>query len=92
MSVSLYRWTEACDGQPCVGDCDLCGDLISRQDAIEALKGLPTWWADSGGFYGEAQPPMEALLDPEDAISALENLPSAHCTDCPLKGVVAKLP
>ena len=24
MSVSKYRWTPACDGQPCVGDCDLC--------------------------------------------------------------------
>ena len=24
MSASKYRWTPACDGQPCVGDCDLC--------------------------------------------------------------------
>lgn len=24
MSVSLWRWTEACDGQPCPGDCDNC--------------------------------------------------------------------
>lgn len=24
MSVSLYRWTEACDGKPCPGDCDMC--------------------------------------------------------------------
>lgn len=24
MSVSLYRWTEACEGRPCPGDCDLC--------------------------------------------------------------------
>lgn len=54
------------------------GDMISRQAAIDALKGLPTWWADSGGYYGGAQPPMEALLEPEDAISALENLPSAQ--------------
>ena len=38
-------------------------ELISRQDAIEALKGLPTWWAE---------------LDPEDAVSAIENLPSAQ--------------
>ena len=53
-------------------------DLISRQAAIDALKGLPTWWADEGGYYGGAQPPMEALLEPEDAISALENLPSAQ--------------
>lgn len=24
MSCSLWRWTEACEGQPCPGDCDLC--------------------------------------------------------------------
>ena len=53
-------------------------DLISRQAAIDALKGLPTWWADEGGYYGGAQPPMVALLDPEDAVSAIENLPSAQ--------------
>ena len=53
-------------------------DLINRQAAIDALKGLPTWWADSGGQYGGAQPPMVALLDPEDAVSAIENLPSAQ--------------
>ena len=53
-------------------------DLISRQAAIDALKGLPTWWADGGGYYGGAQPPMVALLDPEDAVSAIENLPSAQ--------------
>lgn len=24
MSVSLWAWTEGCDKQVCVGDCDLC--------------------------------------------------------------------
>ena len=24
MSWSKWRWTEACDHRPCVGDCDLC--------------------------------------------------------------------
>ena len=55
-----------------------CTDTISRQAAIDVLKGLPTWWADEGGYYGGAQPPMVALLDPEDAVSAIENLPSAQ--------------
>ena len=53
-------------------------DLISRRAAIDALKGLPTWWADEGGYYGGVQPPMVALLDPEDAVSAIENLPPAE--------------
>jgi hypothetical protein len=57
-------------------------DMVSRQKAIDALKGLPTWWADEGGYYGGAQPPMVALLDPEDAVSAIENLPSAQQTLC----------
>ena len=53
-------------------------NLISRQSAIDAIKGLPTWWADEGGYYGGAQPPMKALLDPTDAVSAIEKLPSAQ--------------
>ena len=58
-------------------------DLIQRKAAIDAVKGLPTWWADEGGYYGGAQPPMVALLDPEDAVSAIENLPSAQpATNC----------
>ena len=63
-------------------------DLIDRKAAIEALKGLPTWWAAGGGYYGGAQPPMVALLDPEDAVSAIENLPSVQpqpeedCASC----------
>lgn len=52
-------------------------DYIKRSNAINAIKGLPTWWADQGGIYGNAQPPMEAMLDPEDAVSAIENIPSA---------------
>ena len=51
------------------------GDNISRAAAISALKGLPTWWADEGGYYGGAQPPMTALLEPNDAVSAIKNLP-----------------
>ena len=57
-------------------------DLISKQAAIDAIKGLPTWWADAGGYYGDAQPPMEAMLDPEDVVSAIENLPPAQPEDC----------
>lgn len=42
-------------------------DLIDRQEAIKALKGLPIYWADE-----------EALLEPKDAIFAIENLPTAE--------------
>ena len=52
-------------------------DLISRQDAITAIIGLPTWYYDSDRHYGDPQPPMEALLDPEDVVNAIENLPPA---------------
>ena len=24
MSVSLWRWSERCEGKPCCGDCDEC--------------------------------------------------------------------
>lgn len=40
MSCSLYRWTEECEGQPCVGDCDLCRKetMIDKYDEV----GIPT--------------------------------------------------
>lgn len=26
MSVSLWRWSERCEGKPCCGDCDECAE------------------------------------------------------------------
>ena len=52
-------------------------EYIEREAAIKALKGLPTWWGDGGGWYGHAQPPMVALLDPLDAVNAIDNIPAA---------------
>jgi len=43
MSVSKWKYTPACDGKPCPGDCDSCGwepeedELISRKAAIDAV-------------------------------------------------------
>ena len=45
MSVSKWRYTEACDGAPCPGDCDECGKneelksirLIDADEVIEAI-------------------------------------------------------
>lgn len=66
----------------------MADEYIKRKDVINAIESLPTWWADDGGFYGGAKPPMVALLDPEDTISAIENIPSedvvevVRCKDC----------
>ena len=34
MSASLYRWKPSCDGDYCVGDCDLC----SKEDDGEQIR------------------------------------------------------
>ena len=52
-------------------------DYIKRSDAINAIESLPTWWADEGGYYGGMQQPRVALLEPEDVITAIRNIPSA---------------
>ena len=35
MSVSLYRWTEECDGVPCPGDCDNCSRNMEEEEEEE---------------------------------------------------------
>lgn len=32
MSCSLWRWTEACEGNFCCGDCDLCDREDEEED------------------------------------------------------------
>lgn len=51
-------------------------EYIKREDAINAIEKLPTWWADEGGYYGGMQQPRVALLEPEDVINAIKNIPS----------------
>lgn len=63
------------------------GDLVSRKDAIDALMSLPRWVIDSNGEYQPVDVNTSSMLDPEDAVSAIENLPSAqpdiiHCKGC----------
>lgn len=64
------------------------GETIYRQDAIEAIKSLPRWIMDANGEFQPVDPPTVSMLDPEDAVSAIENLPSAQpdCTDCKKHG------
>lgn len=57
-------------------------DLISRQVALKAVSELPTYYADSGGYYGGAHEPLEALLEPMDVINTLKILPTM---DVPLE-------
>ena len=51
-------------------------NLISKQEAIKAVSELPTYYADSGGYYGGAHEPLEALLEPMDVINTLKALPT----------------
>lgn len=45
MSVSLWAWTEQCEGRPCPGDCDNCplvdwiAELEEPSDNIEEDEG-----------------------------------------------------
>ena len=50
-------------------------DLISRQAAIDAIKGLPHWIMDANGEFQSVDPSTVSMLDPDDAVAALENLP-----------------
>lgn len=64
-------------------------DYVNRQVAINAICNMPTWYGDEGCLpFGDPQPPMDALLIPEDVVSTLNNLPSedvvsiVRCKDC----------
>lgn len=39
MSVSLWRWTEACDARSCPGDCDECGFDPQEEEDEDAKDG-----------------------------------------------------
>jgi len=41
------------------------------------IENLPTYWADAGGYYGGAQPPMEGLLEPMDVLGTINTQPTA---------------
>ena len=63
------------------------GDLLSRKDAIDALMSLPRWVIDSNGEYQPVDVSTSSMIDPDDAVSAIENLPPVQseiirCKDC----------
>lgn len=38
MSVSVWRWTEECDGRICVGDCDVCSYAEESEEEMQVVK------------------------------------------------------
>ena len=48
MSVSLWAWTEECDGRICVGDCDLCS-----ADVVEVVRCKDCKHFHDGIYNGE---------------------------------------
>lgn len=51
--------------------------LINKQDAIDAIKAIPRLILDSKGEFQPVDPPTKAMIDPDDALWVIENLPLA---------------
>ena len=59
MSCSLYRWTEACEGDFCPMDCDLCGknleedgDEVYIHGYIDEIRPGTIIIRNDGGYFG----------------------------------------
>ena len=72
MSASKYRWTPACDGQPCVGDCDLC-----RVDNLQS--GIYTDNPDDTLRYVQTTVPVDLWGNPK---LADDYVLVVRCKDC----------
>lgn len=72
MSASKYRWTPACDGQPCVGDCDLC-----RVDNLQS--GIYTDNPDDTLRYVQTTQPVDLWGNPK---LADDYVLVVRCKDC----------
>ena len=57
-------------------------EMIYKKDAIDALRGLPRWVMDPNGEFQPVDPPAVSMLDPDDAVSAIENLPAVGIIGC----------
>lgn len=53
-------------------------NIIYRQDAINSIKELPRWIMDPNGEFQPVDPPTVSMIDPEDAVSTIEKLPSVQ--------------
>ena len=54
------------------------GDLVFRKDAIDVLMALPRWIIDNNGEFQPVDTETMSMIDPEDAVRAIENLSSAQ--------------
>ena len=61
MSCSLYRYTEECDGQVCVGDCDLCDHCPDTEENKEWERAVDELYGRimTGNFVGHCPPPKK---------------------------------
>ena len=50
---------------------------IDADELKEHIKDLPTWWADSGGVYGQSMKYPEGMFDCEDILNSIDNHPTA---------------
>lgn len=54
------------------------GDLIFKKDAIDAILSLQRWVIDNNGEFQPVDAQTMSMIDPDDAVSAIEDLPSAQ--------------
>ena len=53
-------------------------EYIEKRLLLQTIRTLPTWFCDPGAkFFDGPQPPMEALLDPDEVIQTITGMPSA---------------
>lgn len=53
-------------------------EYIEKRPLLQTIRTLPTWFCDPGAkFFDGPQPPMEALLDPDEVIQTIAGMPSA---------------
>lgn len=94
MSVSKYRYSKSCDGQPCPGDCDLCGkeetqsndsntlpNVSNTLDALDLISRRAAITAVTAGSLGTAMiygRTDEGMTAAKEIIRAIKGLPSAQ--------------
>lgn len=60
---------------------------INKNDAIDAIRSLPRWVFDRDGEFQCVDPPTISMINPDDAINAIENLQTTipdiiYCHEC----------